>query len=360
MSIDTAFRTAMDAVRALSEPEPPWAALLDAARRLVGADAAGLLIFSSEYELTALCQQGLDEGAEQDYRDHFAEDDPIVRAGQTSGACWLDTDRLRIAPDARRHPFYTDYLPKHGIGQVLACQLLVDADTRAGLTFLRGTSPSTPGGADESAPVRRFVRALTRAIHDRSLALKARMDALDAGLSGFGDAMVLIAPSATILMRTASATDLLVEGRLLTSTGHTLTHPHPALAAGLRRAIARAHAQRQAVTFSVPTSWGEGLRIDIAPAPAAFTFANEPTLIVRIRKNSAFTVPGLEELAAFFSLTPAEARVLAALVGGHSPAEYATATGVATATVRNQINSLMRKMSCSRQSELVRLGTLLF
>ena len=351
----------MDAIRSLSDPDPPWAALLGAASDLVGADAAGLMIFSSEYELAVLRQQGLDAAAEQDYRDHFAADDPIVRAAQASStAGWLDTDRLRTAPDARRHPFYTDYLPRHGIGQVLARELLVDTDMRAGLTFLRATSPSTRRDTDENASVRRFLHALKQAIHDRSRALKARMDALDAGLSGFGEAMLLIASTAAILMRTANATELLVEGRLLTSTGRALSHPHPALAAGLRRAITRAHAERQAVTFSVPTSWGEGLTIDIAPAPGAFTFANEPTLIVRIRKNSAFAVPGLEELAAFFSLTPAEARVLAALVGGHSPAEYATATGVATATVRNQVNSLMRKMSCSRQSELVRLGTLLF
>lgn len=361
MSAPAAFRTAMDAVHTLSEPDPQWAALLDAARDLVGADAASLIVFSAEYELTVLRQQGLDAAAERDYRDRFAQDDPIVRAAQGTPTCgWLDSDRLRATPDASRHPFYNEYLPSHRIGQVLACELVVDNDMRAGISFLRTTSRAAPRNDDRDTPVDRFVRALSHAIVARTRVLQARMDALDTGLAPFGDAMLLIAPSATILMRTANATALLVEGRLLGAAERTLTHPHPALAAGLRRAVARAHAQQQAVTFSVPTSWGEGLRLDIAPAPTAFTFASESTLIVRIRKNSAFAVPGLDELAAFFSLTPAEARVLAALVSGHSPAEYAAATGVATATVRNQISALMRKMSCSRQSELVRLGTLLF
>ncbi|WP_081087195.1 helix-turn-helix transcriptional regulator [Burkholderia pseudomultivorans] len=361
MSTTAAFRTAMDAIRTVADPDPPWAALLDAARTLVGADAAGLMIFSTGYELTVLRQQGLDDSAEQDYRNHFAQDDPIVRAAQHSAKCtWLNSDRLRVAPDVSRHPFYNEYLPTHRIGQVLACELTVNREIRAGITFLRATSPAAPRDDDANSPVGRFVRALSKAIDDRARALQARMDALDTGLAAVGDAMLLITPRASILMRTANATEWLVEGRLLGPTERTLTHPHPALAAGLRRAIARADSSRQAVTFSVPTSWGEGLRLDIAPAPPAFTFANESTLIVRMRKNSAFAVPGLDELAAFFSLTPAEARVLASLVSGHSPAEYATATGVATATVRNQIGSLMRKMSCSRQSELVRLGTLLF
>ncbi|WP_322046440.1 helix-turn-helix transcriptional regulator [Paraburkholderia sp. J67] len=361
MSATAIFRTAMDAVRTLSDPDPPWAALLDAARGLLGADAASLMIFSAEYELTVLRQQGLDAATEQDYRDHYAQDDPIVRAARDSSTCaWLDSNRLRTRPDANRHPFYNEYLSNHRIGQVLACELVVNNEIRAGISFLRTTSPATPRSGDREVQVDRFVRALSQAIRDRSRALQARMDSLDTGLAPFGDAMLLIAPSATILMRTANATELLVEGHLLSPTDRTLTHPHPALAAGLRRAIARTHAEQRAVTFSVPTSWGEGLRLDIAPAPVAFTFASESTLIVRIRKNSAFTMPGLDELASFFSLTPAEARVLAALVSGHSPGEYADATGVAIATVRNQISSLMRKMSCSRQSELVRLGTLLF
>jgi DNA-binding NarL/FixJ family response regulator len=46
-------------------------------------------------------------------------------------------------------------------------------------------------------------------------------------------------------------------------------------------------------------------------------------------------------------------------VAGHSPTDIAAATGAAERTIRNQIASLMRKMSRTRQAELVRLGTLL-
>jgi DNA-binding CsgD family transcriptional regulator len=122
--------------------------------------------------------------------------------------------------------------------------------------------------------------------------------------------------------------------------------------------MARALASPCPVPFLTPTAWGEGPRFDFVSAPHTFRLATEPLLFVRVRKSSAFIVPGLEEVAVFFSLTPPEAGVLRALVSGHSPAEYAAAVTLSTNTARNHLASLMQKMSCSRQVELVRLGTL--
>jgi DNA-binding CsgD family transcriptional regulator len=74
---------------------------------------------------------------------------------------------------------------------------------------------------------------------------------------------------------------------------------------------------------------------------------------------SVFSVPDVAQIKSFFSVTEAEARVLCALIQGHSPLEYAQLAGLAERTVRNHIASLMKKMCCSRQAELVRLGSLL-
>lgn len=85
----------------------------------------------------------------------------------------------------------------------------------------------------------------------------------------------------------------------------------------------------------------------------------ELLLLVRARKASAFVSPGVGELAPYFGLSPSEAKVLLALIEGHAPKEIAVSTSVAERTVRNQIAALMQKMYCSRQSELVRLSSLL-
>lgn len=62
--------------------------------------------------------------------------------------------------------------------------------------------------------------------------------------------------------------------------------------------------------------------------------------------------PGL--LGTAFGITPAESRVLAALMAGVRPKEFAALHKVSLATVRTQIAALMDKMDCERQADLVR------
>ena len=68
--------------------------------------------------------------------------------------------------------------------------------------------------------------------------------------------------------------------------------------------------------------------------------------------------PSIDSLCGAFGITPAEARVLAALVAGQSPKQHAGAQGVSVHTVRSQLGSLMAKMGCTRQVELVRKALL--
>ncbi|SFV05615.1 helix-turn-helix transcriptional regulator [Pseudoduganella namucuonensis] len=60
-------------------------------------------------------------------------------------------------------------------------------------------------------------------------------------------------------------------------------------------------------------------------------------------------------IAALFGLTPAEARLVAALVGGSTLEQYALARGVGLGTVRGQLKQAQAKTGASRQAELVRL-----
>ena len=60
-------------------------------------------------------------------------------------------------------------------------------------------------------------------------------------------------------------------------------------------------------------------------------------------------------VAELFGLSAAEVRVLGGLLEGSSPAEIATASGTAVATVRSQIKSLFIKTNTSAQTELLLL-----
>lgn len=63
----------------------------------------------------------------------------------------------------------------------------------------------------------------------------------------------------------------------------------------------------------------------------------------------------VEALARLFALTPAEARLLLALVDGYGLNEIAEQFAVSKNTLRNQLNQVFRKTNTNKQSELVRM-----
>jgi DNA-binding CsgD family transcriptional regulator len=62
----------------------------------------------------------------------------------------------------------------------------------------------------------------------------------------------------------------------------------------------------------------------------------------------------IDALCMAFRISPAEARVLGALVSGETLADHAQAHGVSIHTVRKQIANLRDKMGCTRQVDMVR------
>ena len=170
---------------------------------------------------------------------------------------------------------------------------------------------------------------------------------------------MLVTPKGLVWRLSPLAQELLRAQNMISVDGASLTHPDPLMARRLQLVLAKAAVTSTSTGVTIPLAWGEAYRLDISPAHASVRLVNENILFVRIRKHSAFKLPEVEELCAHFAITPAEGRVLHALVAGHASSEWASVSGVAERTVRNQIASLMQKMGCSRQSELVRLGSLL-
>lgn len=66
-------------------------------------------------------------------------------------------------------------------------------------------------------------------------------------------------------------------------------------------------------------------------------------------------VPGADVIQSLFDLTPAEAKVAAAIATGATTGEIARLTGASVATVRNQLNRVLAKSGLGRQAELVGL-----
>jgi len=360
MGSQAAFKTAMEAVRHIQDPIPPWDDILTASRVVIGSDAASLIMFGGKQDLLLMRHQGFDAAAEKEYCEHAYQHDAIAEAALRSPAGkWWDTFELQRTDGAARHPFYADYMPRHRMRQIMAFVILGDPDRRAAISFQRQTAKEHAIDSLTHGRVATYLRTLADAIAERERQGNVQLETLEATLSGLGEATFIASPNGRIQRCPTRVIEMLREVGMLGSSEHVLTHYRPDVIAGLLTALNTSAQQEKATSFAAPTSWGRGIRFDIIPAPAIYRLSTERALFVRMHKNSAFAVPEMEELAAFFTLTPAEARVLAGLIAGHSSGEYAHIAGVSEFTVRNHIASLMRKMSCTRQSELVRLGSLL-
>jgi DNA-binding CsgD family transcriptional regulator len=91
------------------------------------------------------------------------------------------------------------------------------------------------------------------------------------------------------------------------------------------------------------------------PLPATIMpLSNGARQALVIVQDATHTNAGLiTQLQAFFGLTAAEAMIGTRLADGLSLPDIAAMRGVSLATVRAQLKSLLQKMECHRQSELV-------
>jgi len=77
------------------------------------------------------------------------------------------------------------------------------------------------------------------------------------------------------------------------------------------------------------------------------------SILVLVSRTDRKIEISADVLLAAFDLSLAEARLVAALAGGESPADYANRLGLSRNTVRNQMASIFDKTDTSRQAELV-------
>ena len=88
------------------------------------------------------------------------------------------------------------------------------------------------------------------------------------------------------------------------------------------------------------------------PAQGVLGLASAVLVITSVERAR---VPSAEVLQGLFDLTPAEARVAQAIVGGETVEQIAVRSGVSSGTVRAQLKSIFAKTGQSRQADLVNL-----
>lgn len=99
-----------------------------------------------------------------------------------------------------------------------------------------------------------------------------------------------------------------------------------------------------------------GVLVQPFPHRSGALTGEKPLVALQLSALDVVQAPQVEVLRGLFSLTPAEAGLLQALMQDRRIEDYAAERGVSVTTVRTQLAHLFRKTSTNRQSELVRLA----
>jgi DNA-binding CsgD family transcriptional regulator len=202
--------------------------------------------------------------------------------------------------------------------------------------------------ASVSRPVAAKVASDTAALANASAAapnwFASMLDEIDYG-------MLLVADDRIVLHSNHVARAELDAQHPLQLLGAELRVRRPQDVAPLREAItaARERGLRRLVTL------GEGAeRVSVAVVPLPAAPGDEALTLLVFGKRRMCEALSAHWFAREHGLTPAEARVLAALCDGVQPTQIAQAQGVAISTVRSQIGAIRTKTGAESIRSLVR------
>ncbi|MEH3039187.1 MAG: hypothetical protein PGN21_03850 [Sphingomonas paucimobilis] len=191
-------------------------------------------------------------------------------------------------------------------------------------------------------------------------ALQARTDTLAAVSSHVQAGLLLCGADLSIDWRNAAAIQIFARTALIAQVGGKLRCARPCdgeRVRGAAHAVSTGRARVGRVVLIGDDGTTLHLRIartgdTVGAAPGGTETAPLSVIVSLPDSPSEFDV---EDLAALFDLSPAEARLTSAIAGGLSITEYALARGIATGTARVQLNRVLSKTGTQRQADLVRI-----
>ena len=355
-----ALRRAVEAVEHLTDPEPPWQEILRTARDLVGADSGTLIVFDARNKLLTLSAIGFSDACHSDYEEHFYSCDILEQDARNAPAgTWLDTARMYDPVQLRRTEFYSDYMARHRMAQLMS--LVIESNTvlHAAIGFQRSTVDPKASARLQSGDYARYFRALRSQLAQRERNRAIGWRSLESAFSEVQEAVLLVSVDSIVDKLSPLAVGYLDDASGWTLHGRRLRHADTKVQRLFDAYCAAVARDGQMRSLATASGWGELFWVDISVAPQALSLIGGRMLLVRMRKKSAFAMPDVTKLQSVFAITHAEAAVLAGLAAGHSVEEVATLRHASVLTVRKQVASLLTKMECNRQSELVRLASLL-
>lgn len=354
-----------------------WPGILSDLVTFVGG-SKGVLVthFASPKEGGFAFLHSIPETFLQQWADHFRNHDLWTQATAakglyTEGSVVLDSD---LVPEAElfQSTFYRDFLKHQGIARLCA-GVIFGQDTTSGLATacsIYRDSSEARFGEIERQRMHILVPHLSRALgvmfrlRDAELRTAATLSSLDKLSSGvvlldsLGMAVHLNRAARRILAeQDGLSMQSAVRSRLVAADAAAQSALDASIASAIGKDVASA--SHFSASVSVPRPSGEApYVIQSAPLPDASPFSAESDGvrgILFITDPGNRTAPDAGLLKQLYGITPAEARLAAALCCGETLLDAARRCKISEATARTQLRGVFEKTGTHRQADLVRL-----
>jgi DNA-binding CsgD family transcriptional regulator len=334
-----------------------WNSLVPALEEALGGGVAIFVRRDDQLNLLAACTSCTSDQA-QDYGAQLWREDRAMDqlASAPVGAVIRDSS-LVTRRERLRSPFYNDYLGSLGN----ECGIYASfSRSGEGLFVVSAQRHARHGDfSDEDAQMLRTLRPhLERSVRTWQRlrrveeAQDAAVQALDHARMGF----VIVDRQARVQFANEAAEALFQSGILRVLDGRIASRARAENEA-LRLAIVAATRPERAVADTVDISGSDrpvALSVLISPLTRGETAGAREPLAMLVFGDGAPARVEASRLGRAYDLTPAEAKLLSALVSGERLGTYAASQGISVTTAKSHLSSLFDKTGERRQADLIR------
>lgn len=319
---------------------------------------------SSELVCILSATDNYDEAAFRSYAQYYHAHDEWLRRGIKKPLGWVNIGN-ELIDDGRfeRTEFYNDWCRSLDAFRVLGTSVQLDGEI-LGSMGIQGSRQGAPFHESNRKQLALLLPHLQRTfqIHHRLQVANRNYEATLSLLDGLSIGAIIVDKAGRVLFANAAGERALKAGRGLRTSLGRLQAERPSENPKLQRMIGEA-ARTSAGEVSgsggllrLDSRCGEALRALIAPLRTSRDRfgAEQPAALITFSDAQNRTPIEEGALAVAFGLTPAEARLAAALAGGESLSDYADRSGISRNTAKGYLKQLFSKTGTSRQAEVVR------